>query len=192
MRTLMIAIATSSLMLAGCASTGRISVDYDQSQNFSEYQTFAWAGERPMTVIGDRYVSPMVQTQIADAIKSDLTAKGYRYTEQLNSADFAVSFTVGTRDGTDLIQVPDYFAQTRSRWAWGNVYWPGPGFPTLNRTEVREYTEGTLAIDIYDVAKRAPVWHSAGTRNLTRAELRGEANNSSEAITAILSGFPPQ
>lgn len=191
MRKLLIPLAVASLALTGCTSTGRISTDFDKSQSFAQYQTFAWAGERPMIVLGNRLVPPRVQVEVADAIKEDLTAKGYRYTQNLQEADFAVSFTIGTRDGLDVIEVPDYFWQSRARWAWGGAYWPQVHSAPMMRPQVREYTEGTLAIDIYDVERRAPVWHGVGTRNLSRAELQGRSNQATDAVRAILGGFPP-
>ena len=191
MRTLAIALAATSLSLAGCATTGRITSDYDQSQDFSQYSTFSWAGESPMIVLGNRLVPATVQAEIADSIKKTLTAKGYRFTEKREDADMAVSFTIGTRDGVDVIEMPDYFWQNRVNWAWGAPYWPQRPMITPMRREVREYTEGTLAVDIFDVERRAPVWHGAGQRNLTRSELRGETNTASEDVVAILAGFPP-
>jgi len=192
MKKLMMALAASSLALAGCATTPRISTDFDASQDFSGYQTFAWADESPMAVFGARMVPPTLEPKIADAIRADLTAKGYRFIDNVARADFAVSFTVGTRDGTDIIETPDYFWTNRMSWNWGVGYYPSAYMPPITRTEVREYTEGTLAIDIYDVSRRSPVWHGAGTRNLSRAELNGETGHAGEGVAQILADFPPE
>ena len=191
MKALSILVAASALALSGCATTGRITTDFDQTQNFSQYQTFAWAGENKAVILGARVAPAMVEAQISRAIVDDLSAKGYRFTDNLQEADFAVSFTIGTRDGTDIRQTPDYFWAERARWSWGNVYWPGPAIAPVTRTTLHEYTEGTLSVDIYDVKKREPVWHGAGTRNLSRAELRGEKNTVTEDVRLILTGFPP-
>lgn len=191
MRRFLIAIAASSLVLAGCATTGRITTDFDQSQNFSEYATFAWAGRSPMIIQGNRLVPAMVQAEVAEAIKQDLISKGYTYTQNLQEADFAVSFTIGTRDGIRTNEYPDYFWQNRVGWAWGDPYWPRLATMPPMRTEVREYTEGTLSVDMFDVERRAPVWHGVGQRNLSRAELRGDTNTASQDVRTILAGFPP-
>ncbi len=184
-------VAASALALSACATTGRITTDFDQSQSFGEYQTFAWAGDRPLSVLGARLVPPAVQAEVANAIRADLENKGYRYTENVSEADFAVSFTIGTRDGVDVIEMPDFFWQDRVNWRWGGRYFPPIPTVPVTRSSVREYTEGTLAIDIYDVSRRSPVWHGAGQRNLTRSELRGETNTAATDAQAILSGFPP-
>ncbi|KEO90485.1 hypothetical protein EH31_10380 [Erythrobacter longus] len=181
----------AALSLAGCATSGRIFSDYDQTQSFADYKTFAWAGEAPMVSVDNRAIPPMVTQEVAEAIKSDLTARGYVFTQDVARADFAVSFTIGTRDGVNSIQVPDYFMQSRAAWTWGTPYWPRIPTMPATRTELREYTEGTLAIDIYDVGRKAPVWHGTGQRNLTRAELRGESNTAAQDVKLILAEFPP-
>ena len=192
MRKFSLAIVVGSLFLAGCATTGKITTDSDPSQNFSAYRTFAWAGEKPMVSFGNRDVPAIVQSRVADSIKNELTARGYQFTDDVKAADFAVSFTIGTRDGTKTTEIPDYFWQNRIDWGWGNPYFPMmPRTITPTRTVVRNYTEGTLSVDIYDVKRRSPVWHSKGTKTLTRKELSGEQETSAQAVKAILAGFPP-
>ncbi|MEH6758922.1 MAG: DUF4136 domain-containing protein [Parasphingorhabdus sp.] len=193
MRKFSAALVVGSLFLAGCATTGRITTDSDPSQNFAAYRTFAWAGEEPMVSFGNRNIPAIVQSRVAQSIKSELTARGYQFTDDVKAADFAVSFTIGTRDGTKTTEIPDYFWQNRLDWAWGN-----PHFPTIQRnitptrTVVRDYTEGTLSVDIYDVARRSPVWHGKGTKTLSSRELSGEQETAAADVRVILAKFPPQ
>jgi hypothetical protein len=189
---LALAAATMTLGLAACSTTGRIVTDFDREQNFTTYQTFSWADDNPMTVVGARVIPKTLEPRFARAIRAQLEAKGYRYVEDVTKADFAVSFTIGTRDGTDIVESPDLFWTNRPNWRWGLGYYPMlmPPMP-MTRTEVREYTEGTLAIDIYDVQRRSPVWHGAVTRQLTRKQLRGEPGDIEGGVTRILAGFPP-
>jgi len=57
--------------------------------------------------------------------------------------------------------------------------------------DVREYTEGRLAIDLFDVRRRRPVWHGYGTRSLTGREVKDPEKLIGAAVTAILADFPP-
>ncbi len=192
MRRLMIAIAASSLALAGCATTGSpITTDFDQAQDFSSYKTFAWAGERPMLAFGDRLIPAAIQSEVADSIKEDLAAKGYSFTEDLAEADFAVSFTIGTRDSIEFREPLGAFWENSASWRWGGRFWPSVRTPTISRMEFREYTEGTLSVDVYDVSRKSPVWHGVGSRNLSRSEIRGRTNTAAEDVKTILAGFPP-
>jgi len=188
---LALAAATMTLGLPACSTTGQIVTDFDREQNFAAYQTFAWADERPMAVFGGRIIPPTIEPRVSSAIKAQLEAKGYRFVENVAKADFAVSFTIGTREGANVVQSPDYFLSNRPNWRWGMGYYPWMMPTTVMRTEVREYTEGTLAIDIFDVERRAPVWHGAATRQLTRSQLRGEPGDIDGAVARILAGFPP-
>ncbi len=187
-----VAILAMSIALASCATTGRITSDSDPSQNFSAYKTFAWAGEKPMITSGDRVIPGLIQSQVSQAIKSDLSSRGYRFTDDLTDADFAVSFTIGTREGIRTSQVPDYFWQNRMDWGWGSYYFPRRRpLTTPIRTVLRDYTEGTLSVDIYDVKRKSPVWHGKGTKTLGRKELSGEQNTAAQDVRLILAGFPP-
>ncbi len=192
MKKISTAIIIGSLFLTGCATTGKITTDSDPAQNFSAYKVFAWAGEKPMVSFGNRDVPAIVQSRVADSIKSYLLSNGYQFTDDVKSADFAVSFTIGTRDGITTNEIPDYFRQSQLDWAWGSVYFPRTRpFPAPTRTVVRNYTEGTLSVDIYDVKTRRPVWHGKGTKNLSRKELSGEQETSAQDVRTILAGFPP-
>lgn len=208
MRKLLIT-AAASLALSGCA-TAKYTADYDQAHNFSTYRTFAWAGEKPMTVLGSAQVPPIVEERIATEIRAALEAKGYRYTETLEDADFGVSFTVGRRDSTEVVSSPEYFWVNQTNWRWGRTYYPAyPGVVrrpvgvttatpvAVTTREVQAYSEGTLAIDIYDVAGKSPVWHGAATKTVERTGLSDVASKASTekvraAVDRILEDFPPE
>ncbi|MBT5155706.1 MAG: DUF4136 domain-containing protein, partial [Gammaproteobacteria bacterium] len=72
---------------------------------------------------------------------------------------------------------------------WGGRGYYGP--QTYTSTDVRQYTEGTLAVDLYDGATRKPVWHARADRKITK-KVR---ENPSETLRAILgdmfAAFPP-
>ena len=204
MNKLHIAVAASVLMLSGCATT-KFTSDYDQAHDFGTYKTFAWAGESPMTVLGTTRVPPMLEQRIAREVRTELEAKGYRYVETLEQADFGVSFTVGSRSSTEVIKSPETFWVNQTNWRWGRAYYPAYRRPvavtatpvTVTTTEVKAYTEGTLAIDIYDVQGKAPVWHGSGTKTVSTSEVgarRGKIDSGKirEAVARILKEFPPE
>lgn len=202
-------IAAASLSLSGCA-TANFTSDYDRAHDFSAYKTFSWAGEKPMTVLGTAQVPPIIEQRITSEIRAALEAKGYRYTETLADADFGVSFTVGRRDSTEVVSSPEYFWVNQTNWRWGRAYYPAyvgavrrpvavttatPVAVTTN--EITAYSEGTLAIDIYDVAGKSPVWHGAGTKTVERSGPASAASSASAekvraAVARILEDFPPE
>ncbi|MDJ0979764.1 MAG: DUF4136 domain-containing protein [Erythrobacter sp.] len=190
----------ASLALAACASTASFSSDFDAEQDFSAYKTFSWAGDSPMTVFGEALIPPTAEPKIARAIQGELEAKGYRYVADRAEADFAVSFTVGTRSEERVTQVPTRFYGNAANWRWGRPYYPGL-YPALypqpaTVSEVRVYNKGTLAIDIFDVERRSPVWHGAGVKTLSGSQLDRVTLPEPEVLRAgvasILEDFPPQ
>ncbi|MCL9998618.1 MAG: DUF4136 domain-containing protein [Erythrobacter sp.] len=209
MNELRIAVAACTLMLAGCATT-KFTSDYDRAHDFGAYKTFAWAGESPMTVLGKTRVPPMLETRLAREVRAELEAKGYRFVETLEQADFGVSFTVGSRSSTEVIKSPETFWVNQTNWRWGRAYYPaypaayrrpvavGAVTPvTVTTTEVQAYTEGTLAIDIYDVKTKAPVWHGAGTKTVNTSEVAGrrgsiDSGKIRAGVAKVLKGFPPE
>lgn len=192
-----------ALMLGACATSGtggRIATDSDPAQNFSAYSKFAWADENPIMTVGDYVVPPLKQQEISDAIKANLIAQGFTYVDDLSQADFAVAYTVGAHDRTSTrtyTSYPRQFFAGRDTWLWGNRYF-GPMAPLrpvmpVRETVTRNYAEGTLAIDIFDVARKSPVWHAAGSKKLSSKELRGQSDDSiATAVQSLLAGFPPQ
>ncbi|MEO0700253.1 MAG: DUF4136 domain-containing protein, partial [Pseudomonadota bacterium] len=91
-------------------------------------------------------------------------------------------------------------------WRWGRAYYPAYPRATTGVvggrevTEVSTYTQGTLAIDIFDVERKAPVYHGAGEKTLSKNSRRGGGvvnplemqETIEDAVTKILEDFPPE
>jgi len=188
----LLAVATTALLL-GCASGFEAMYDSDPTQDFTGYKTFAWISEHPMKVgTTNRIPSPMLEPRIMSAVDDALQAKGYTLVLDAESADFALSFTIGSREE---IQVDSYPTMSAghvgygypSRWGrWGGAYY---GYST--ETNVRQYTKGMLAIDIFDVSDRRPVWHGVATKTINESDREDAAGTVKAAVDAILAGFPP-
>jgi hypothetical protein len=109
-----------------------------------------------------------------DAIRAELTSKGFTHVANPVQADFAVDFTVGARDRLDV-------RSDGGRWL-GAGRW----------ADVRQYREGTLAIDVFDARSRRPVWHGSAEKELSRSDIENSAELVREAVTAVLAEFPPK
>ncbi|MEL7537767.1 MAG: DUF4136 domain-containing protein [Pseudomonadota bacterium] len=195
MKTLATRFATcaAALVLAGCATGPEVFSDFDPEQSFTEYRTFAWIGENPMTVAGDRGPNPLVAKRLQDTIQATLVEKGFQYVADPTDADFVVAFTVGARDLVE-VREREYVDYYGPHWRWGYDYYGVRPARASTRTEVstHNYTEGTLAIDIFDTERKSPVWHGAASKRLTRDELQGRNTEAIRAgVSAILAEFPP-
>lgn len=171
-------------MLAACATTWPVRTDYDKQADFSRYRTFAWVSDNPQLVPvgGNPEISPLSRQRIVTAIETALESKGYTKAADRKDADFAVAFTVGTRDRIDIDSYP---AMYRGGWYWRHSFW---------YYEVRtwSYQEGMLAIDIFDQATHQPVWHGFTSKRITSGDRANPAPVIQAAVNAILAKFPPK
>lgn len=177
-----------ALLLAAC-ETLRVGSDYDRSADFSRYHTFTLMPRHHEDVS-----NPLVVQRVEDDIKADLTRRGYQYVSDPSQADFAVDFTIGSKERTDIHSYP---APWGGPWAWGPRGWYGsPGWwgdPYWGNTiDVRQYREGTLSIDVFDDRSHRPVWHGWAKKTLTRADIEHSEAPLRQAVAQVLSRFPPQ
>jgi len=183
----------SAILLVGCATGFEATHDHDPSNDFTGYKTFAWISEHPMTVgATDRIPSPMLESQIMVTLESALGTKGYRLIPDAESADFVLAFTVGSREEIKVDSYPSMsagyagYGYPRHWGGWGGAYY-GVG----TETSVRQYTKGMLAIDVFDVASRRPVWHGVATKTIRESDREDAGGTIQAAVDAILAGFPP-
>jgi hypothetical protein len=170
-----------TLITVGCSSI-ETRHDFDPEANFGGYQSFSWVATNPLMASSPN-TSPLAGQRIQRAVLQNMTAKGYRFVDDLESADFVVGFTVGTRDQVRI---------TNTLQPIGMTGFYGRGMMYQNDIDVREYTEGQLAIDIYDIALKRPVWHGVATKDLSVGDMQNPEQTVNEAVKAILDDFPPQ
>jgi hypothetical protein len=178
-------------VLAGCASTPPI-VDFDPSVDFTKYKTFAFIGEHPLIrAEGAITGSPLLEGRLMQITEDVLTLKDMKLVADAESADVTIAFTVGGRDKLRVNSYPEPYRPYYGggyRGGWGVPYY-GIGMSTS--TTVKQYTEGTLAIDVYDVATHKPVWHGKATKKITTKMQQNPQATVVEIVSNILAGFPP-
>jgi len=184
------AVLSAAIVLGACTAPGfKATHDYDDSVNFSSYQTFAWISKNPMKVGVTRDpLNPLLEPAIMSSLERALVAKGYRFAKQPNAADFVLSFTVGSREEIRVDSYPSMGGPAYAgRWGWGGAYY-GHG----TETTVRQYTKGMLAVDIFSVQQRRPVWHSVASKKISEDDRDNRTATIDAAVAAIMAGFPPQ
>ena len=184
-----VVLALAVLAMGGCQTTIKGHHEFDRGAPFGTYKSFAWITSDPLlratpgVASGqDPRISGVMESTLRRAVEQALLAKGYEKRENPRSADLAVSFSIGTRD---KVQIDSYPAGAGYRYgpygAWGGGW----------QSTARTYTEGTLAIDFFDVSARQAVWHGWATKRLSSStdQAKREANIN-EAVSAILGSFP--
>ncbi len=165
-------------VIAGCASTQKARVNFDRNSEIStnHYKTFAWLNETK--VLAEPVdVNPVMKVRIDNAIENAFIAKGYQLIDDAEQADFTISYTMGSREKVKVDSLPTTY---RTGFVWGHRYYGGVG--VSNETHVRNYTEGKLAIDVYDVKSRQPVWHGWAVKRIKTVD----QDNPSKAIKTVV------
>ncbi|MEQ8734437.1 MAG: DUF4136 domain-containing protein [Rhodospirillaceae bacterium] len=171
----------TAISLAGCASQITAWSDYDPSRDFSSIRTYAWASDEPFLhpTSDEPHATPLNDRRIRRAVEHEMAQKGITKTST-ETADIVISFTVGTRE--KIRTSTEGTVWYRSRY-WRHDY------IVLDEPLLETYTEGTLAIDIFDRLSREQVWHGWASERI-RAEDDVEALIN-KAVAEILKAFPP-
>jgi len=134
--------------------------------------------------------NPLVVSRTQDDIVQGLEAKGYRLATDPATADFAVDFTIGSHERTEINSYPvSYASMGWGGWGWGPGWW---GYPYWGpQVDVRQIHEGTLSIDVFDARTHRPTWHGWAKKQLTDRDIQQSAQPIRNAVDAILARFPP-
>ncbi|MGB5943716.1 MAG: DUF4136 domain-containing protein [Leeuwenhoekiella sp.] len=171
---------TTVLLFTACSSV-RVASDYDQSVNFSNYNTFAFF--KPG--IDKAEISDLDKKRILRAIETELLEKGFRKSE--NPAILVSIFT----QAQERVDVYNNFG-----WGWGAFggWGPwggwGPGF-WGGGNNVSRTTEGTLYIDLIDAKQKELVWQGQGTGYLAK-DVSKKQERINEIVEEIMNEYPPQ
>ena len=174
-----------ALALGACAAGPGANVNYDPANDFSKYQSFSWLSENPMRV--GKAVGPpqeSLQPAVMAAIRTNLEADGYRYVANVSSADFLLSFTVGSRENIGTEENGPELSGSGGRGGWATAFHGG--------SSGAAYTQGVLAIDIIDASSRQPVWHGVAGKRLSDEDRENMTGVINEVVATILDDFPPQ
>ena len=172
-----IAVIVAASAIGGC-TTIAANHDFNPALNFDQYKTFSWISPHPL-VDPAPGVSPLLAGRIEQTARDLLTAKGYRFVEDPDQADFIVGFGLGA---TDKLRIDTYPAAYRGPW-----HWHGAG----HDASIRQHTEGRLVVDIFDVRSHQPAWHGWATKTITMSDQKDPQPAIRTALTAIFANFPP-
>ena len=178
-KLMLLTLATG--ILSACSSVS-VKRDFDTATDFGRLKTFAWQhDEQPET--GDPNLDNDLNDQrIRNAVVANLEAKGFQAVGRAE-ADFLVAYFVDRRRKLSSSSVS--IGMGRSR---GGRY-GGVGYGT----EISEYDQAILTIDIVDPADDKTIWRGVGTRSAyTGSNPDKYAKRTSDTVEKILKKFPPK
>ena len=179
MRALPLATALLSLALLGACSSYQVTYDYDVTASYGRYKTFDYYTSKK----GTGGTTSLMDKRVRAAVEQELKAKGFAM-ETKADPDFLVTYY-------PIVKNRKVRTTVRSGWGWG--YRPLYGGVGVSSSQVRNYKEGTIVIEIVDFKTNQMIWQGAAAGALTGLENPEDANEVvPKAVRDILAKFPPK
>jgi hypothetical protein len=160
------------LVLAGC-STISVNQDYDSEYDFLKLKTFGF-----IPLSSDAGIDQLSADKLGNAIKTELLAKGYALSDK---ADFGVALMFSSKTKTNI-----------QSYGYGYGYYGRPVYGGMGGVDVTQYDEGTLVIDVVDMAENKLVWRGIGSGTMSQSPTVEERTAKiNKAVAQILEQFPP-
>jgi hypothetical protein len=177
-RVALFGLLASAIAAVGCSGLSYNS-DFDPQVDFSGYSTYAWVEDLDADAVESRGVDPLDEKRVIAAVDQQLSARGYRKVTS-GTADFAVHFYVTTQEKVD---VNSYYT------GWGYYGWYGG-----TQTYVRQWTQGTLVVDVLDINEKDLAWRgwvTGAVDDFARKTPEQKTQDINRLVAGILKGFPP-
>ena len=177
--TVLIAAVLAS---AGCATTSKFNLtsDYDRTNDFSGYRTFAFM--QPLGTDTTGYESLVTQT-LKSATRREMEARGYTLVE--SDADLLVNFNAKLAKQTRVTQMPymgPYYGYRGGFYGGWNGY--------ANETRVTQYDEGTLNIDLVDARRKQLVWEGVAVGRITEQHRENREAALNSTVAEVFAKYP--
>lgn len=173
-------VPLAAVLLTACAApTPTIRSQTDPGANLSAYHTFGFFDELP----GQQapYTS-FVDQQIKDAITTEMQARGYR---KEVSGQLLINFHRQSSEKVKVTQTAapvGFYGYRRGFYTWGAG--------AAVTTDVQNYREGTLIVDVVDGAAKKLLWESVAVGRVTQKMLDNPKPAIDEAVKQMFTEFP--
>lgn len=170
-----------TLGLGACGGI-QINTDYNPEIDFTAYRTFDWAEGSGGGA--DGVVTELVDGRFRRAVEAELASRGMDKATS-GQPDVFIGYQVTLDDRVDYQTVNTYYG---GAWGYRGVYGGAAG----TRTTAREYTIGTLVIDLFDARRRELVWRAAGEGKVNEQQRSPEESQEriNQVVAQILEDFP--
>lgn len=167
-------------LIAGCASGPSIFVNADPTANFAAYRTYNF--EVPLGTDKPGY-SSLLSQYLRTATARELEARGY---QRSDTPDLLINFNVQTKDKIQTTTTP-------SGPAYGGYYGYRSGYYGVWNgydTQVTQYTEGTLTVDVVDAARKQLAWDGTAVGRVREKDRQNLQPVIDDVITQIFAKYP--
>ena len=168
--------AAALLALASVASAQDVNTEFDKSFDFSRVQTFN-------VKIATSWNNPIGESAVVEDIQKAIEAKGWKPVAE-EQADAMVLLHGSTKERHNL---NTFYSGMGGGWGWRGM--GGMGMASA-QTTTSDYTEGTLLVDIYDVATKKLIWRGTAVDEVKEKQAKRE-KQMTKASEKLFKDFPP-
>ena len=172
--------ALAGFALAGCASMPNTFANADPNVDFAVYKTYGFL--ETLSTDKQGYES-MESSFLKVAVAQQFDRRGMIYSED---PDVLVNFYIHTKEKIRTRSVPTMGAYYGFRDPFYDTWGGYGGF----ETQVDQYTEGTLNIDVIDADLKKLVWEGAIVGRVTDNAIRNLEKTIDDAVEEIMKNYP--
>jgi hypothetical protein len=156
----MVVAGTAWILFSSCTSGPSVRADFDKSADFSQYRTFGFASPLGTDRAGYKTI---VSQYLTAAVRSELEARGLTFAE--TSPQLIVNFNAKLSDKMRVDTMPSSSMGMGYYGYRGGYYSAWPAYHS--ETVVSQYTEGTLNIDVVDIARKQMIWEGVAVGSVS-------------------------
>ena len=174
-----LALLGITIFIGACASTPNTYSNVDSAADFTQYKTFGFY--KKLATDKENYESTESR-YLKAATTREMQQRGFTYSEQ---PDLKINFYIESDEKIRSRQTPTaggYYGYRGSYYgAWGGY-----------ETQIDQYTEGTLNIDVVDPQTEKLMWEGAIVGKITQDVLENLEAAINEAVLNVYKHFPVQ
>jgi hypothetical protein len=168
------------LAMTGCASGPTIRSNADQSVDFTRFRTFNFL--QPLSTDREGYQS-FISRDLMAAAERELVGLGLTRTD--TNPDLLVNFAANLDQRLRVTQTPQSNMGSFGTHRRG-FYSTWPSY----RTDVRQYTQGTLVVDVINASSMQLVWEGMAEHRITQRTADNIGPVIDGAMRDIFARFP--
>lgn len=151
------------IILSGCESGPKVRADFDKSVDFSQYKTFGFASPLGTDRAGYKTI---VSQYLTAAARAELESRGLKFAE--TSPQLIVNFNAKLSEKMRADTMPSSTMGMGYYGYRGGYYSAWPAY--ASETVVSTYTEGTLNIDVVDIARKQMIWEGVAVGSVSEKD----------------------
>lgn len=180
-------IVLITLFLAACTSTPDLRSDSDPNADFSQFKTYGFFDEY---ATDDKKYTTLVTQYFKDALRREMNQRGYVYTSQ--NPDLLVNFNANFSEKLKVSSSPSYGVGMGYPGYYGyrgGHYGTYVGY-NYNTTNVSQYTEGTVNVDLVDANKKQLAWEGVAVGRVNDKKIADLKSAVDRTVVAIMAQYP--